>query len=166
MRNLRDALGQHPVDGAEQHWQRSCNMAPVRQREGKLAPPTQLCGRRTERIGSRACTECLGLGVFRSTYPKHLFRRWSSQQLVSLVVVTWGSMLPKALPPFQVLVLALFSLRENCLKSKDEVGRNFATHPRISERSRNTKRCWFRSRSVDSSLFPNQQRPGDLNSLA
>ena len=111
MRNLRDALGQQPVDGAERHWQRSCNMASVRQREGTLTPPMQLCGRRTERIGSRACIECLGLGVFRSTYPKHLFRRWSSQQLVSLVVVTWGSMLPKALPPFQVLS-----------ENKDEVG--------------------------------------------
>ena len=38
MRNLRDALGQQPVDGAEWHWQRSCNVAPVRQREGTLAP--------------------------------------------------------------------------------------------------------------------------------
>ena len=103
---------------------RSCNMASVRQREGTLTPPTQLCGRRTERIGSRACIECLGLGVFRSTYPKHLFRRWSSQQLVSLVVVTWGSMLPKALPPFQVLGLALFSLRGKLSENKDEVGRS------------------------------------------
>ena len=118
MRNLMDALGQQPVDGAEWHWQRSCNVAPVRQREGTLDPPT----RRTERIGSRACIECLGLGVFRSTYPEHLFRRWSSQQLVSLVVVTWRSMLPKALPPFQVLGLALFSLSENCLRARMKLG--------------------------------------------
>ena len=31
-------------------------------------------------------------------------------------------MLPKALPPFQVLGLALFSLRENCLRARTKLG--------------------------------------------
>ena len=31
-------------------------------------------------------------------------------------------MLPKALPPFQVLCLALFSLRENCLRARMKLG--------------------------------------------
>ena len=39
MRNLKGALGQQPVDGADWHWQRSCNVAPVRQGKGTLAPP-------------------------------------------------------------------------------------------------------------------------------
>ena len=33
-------------------------------------------------------------------------------------MVTWASMLPKALPPFQVLGLAQFSFRENSLRAK------------------------------------------------
>ena len=31
LRNLRSALGQQLVDGAQWHWQQSCNVAPVRQ---------------------------------------------------------------------------------------------------------------------------------------
>ena len=50
--------------------------------------------------------------------PRASVQTLASQQLVSLVVVTWGSMLPKALPPLQVLGLALFSLRENCLRAR------------------------------------------------
>ena len=122
MRNLSDALGQHPVDGSEQHWQRSCNVALVRQREGTwLLPRSSVAEERSVLAAELASSDSalVSLGAHTQSICSDV---GPPSSLSLLVVVTWGSMLLKALPPFQVLGLALFSLRENCLRARMKLG--------------------------------------------
>ena len=121
LRNLTGALGQQPVDGAQWHWRRSYNVPLVRQ-EKCIGSSHATLWQRNEAYWQPKSHRVTGRWCLQEHIPRASVQTLASWQLSLLFVVTWGSMLPKALPPFQVLGLALFSLRENCLRARMKLG--------------------------------------------
>ena len=165
LRNLTGALGQQPVDGARWHWQRPYNVAPVRQ--GKCIGSSHApLWQRNGAYWQPKLHRVTGPWCLQEHIPRTSVQTLASKQLVFTCRGHLGLDAAQGVATLPSADLALFSLRENCLRARIKLGEILQRTPRNCERSRSTKRCWFRSRSVDSSLFPNQQRPGGLNSLA